>query len=283
MNFKAWIHSVAAAAIGAVSAAITTTITSPSTFNFTPDGLKHLGAVCGVSALLAVAAVLKQSPLPPDPAPSNVRTGTAQAAMVALMIGSLMLTTTGCTQAQKVTVAQEIVNWTPALTSAIDTTGGLVDSLDPGAAIIVNPFVTAVDALSPQFVTAAKNYLANPNQTTLQVVQALIVQIQNNVNSSLALLQALDVKNPGSQQKAITAVNAVGTIVNTLLGLIQVISSKAQVAAMSSAVTVHLASVQGILDRNGMQLASARVSVDLRMDKTVSVDRYLSYESEHGF
>lgn len=281
MNFKALIHSLVAAVIGAVGTGITTSLASPATFNFTHAGLINLASACGVSALIAVAAVLKQSPLSPDSVASAK--GVLQAALVAFMIGSVMLTTTGCTQAQKVSVAQEIVNWTPALVSAIDTAGGLVDTLDPGAALIVDPLVTGVNVLAPQFATAAKNYLANPTQTNIQTVQALIVQIQNSVNTSLSLLQALKVSNPASQQKAIVAVNGIGTIVNTLLGLIQGISSHAQVAAMSADVTVHLAAVQGILDRKGMEVASARVSADLHLPLAISADGFLSYERQAGF
>lgn len=115
MNFKAWIHSVAAAAIGAVSAAITTTIASPSTFNLTGAGLEHLGAVCGVSALLAVAAVLKQSPLPPDSAPS-LPSGTGSAAIVALLCATLVMT--GCTPQEE---QQTVVSLTTSLITALTT------------------------------------------------------------------------------------------------------------------------------------------------------------------
>lgn len=242
------------------------------------------GLAAVVSALFGIAVPLwafyrKGNPVQGS-APSFK--GTLQAALVAFMVGSLMLVPTGCTQAQKVNVAQEIVNWTPALVSAIDTAGGLVDTLDPGAALIVDPLVAGANALAPQFATAAKNYLANPTQTNIQVVQGLIVQIQNSVNSSLSLLQALKVSNPASQQKAIVAVNGIGTIVNTLLGLIQSISSKAQIATMSTAVTVHLAAVQGVLDRKGMQLASDRVADDLHTIG-VPVDLFLNYEQQAGF
>lgn len=248
------------------------------------QALPH-GLAVIASALFAIAGPLwafyrKGNPQPSDPAKPA---GVIQAALVALMVGSLMLTTSGCTQAQKVSVAQEIVNWTPALTSAIDTIGGVVDTLEPGVALIVDPFVAGVNALSPQFVTAANNYLANPTQTNIQVLQGLIVQIQNSVNTSLSLLQALKVSNPASQQKAILAVNGFGTIVNTLLGLIQGISSHAQVAAMSAAVTVHLATVQGVLDRKAMELASERVAKDLWWVPQVSADRFLSYEAKAGF
>jgi hypothetical protein len=212
--------------------------------------------------------------------PAAASSGTA--GMVALLCFSLVFTPVlGCTQQQKIDVAQEIVNWTPALTSAVDTAGGLIEVLDPPSALIVTPSLAVINALSPQVVTAAKNYLANPSQTTIQVLQALIVQLQNNVNA--ALLDAVKISNPNSQQKATTAINGIATIVNSLLALVQGISSKAQVAAMSRSVTVHLAEIQPLLDRRDLQRAAARISADLQLARPATVDRYFAYEAQAGF
>lgn len=202
----------------------------------------------------------------------------------ALLISSLIASAPimGCTQQQKVTVAQEIVNWTPALTSAVDTTGGMVEILDPAVAPIVAGAVTAFNVLAPQFTAAAQNYLANPSQTNIQVLQGLITQMQNSVNGSLATLNAVHVTNPASQQKAITAVNGIGTIVNSLLALIQSVSTKQQVAVMSQHVTVHLAQVAPVLDRNAMQHQADMVTADLNMPR-ISTDQYLEKEAHLGF
>ena len=64
MSLKAWIHSLVAAAISAAASGVTAAIVAPESFNFSGPGLQKLGAMCGVNALLAVAAFLKQSPLP---------------------------------------------------------------------------------------------------------------------------------------------------------------------------------------------------------------------------
>lgn len=64
MSTKAWLHSLVAAAISAAASGVAVVVVDPNTFNFTAAGLQKLGAVCGVSSLLAVAAFLKQSPLP---------------------------------------------------------------------------------------------------------------------------------------------------------------------------------------------------------------------------
>jgi len=209
--------------------------------------------------------------------------GGGTAALVAVLCMTLIFAPViGCTQAQKVDVAQEIVNWTPALQSAIDTAGSVVDVLDPVTAPIVNTVVGAVNALAPQFETAAKAYLANPTQTTLQVLQALVVQIQNSVNNSLALLDAAKVTNAGSQAKAKSAINGIATVANALLALIESASTKAQIAAMSRNVTVHLAQVRGLLDEQQLQVAALRVAADTRTEP-VSVDRYFAMQARLGF
>lgn len=200
--------------------------------------------------------------------------------LAALVMGVVALPVTGCTQQQKVNFAQEIVNWTPALTSAVNTAGAVVASLDPAGAPVVATVVTAFDALAPQFQAAAKNYLANPSQTTLQELQALIVQMQNATNA--ALLNAVHIVDPAIQQKVEVVVNGIATVVNSLLALIQGVSTKTQVAAMSRNVTVHLAQVEGELDKQGMRTASLRISRDIGVP-AVSVDRYLAYEAQAGF
>jgi hypothetical protein len=219
----------------------------------------------------------------PESSVSAVVGGTGKAAVLALLCMTLIFAPViGCTQAQRVDVAQEIVNWTPALESSIDTAASVVDLLDPVAAPIVNTLVTGVNALAPQFEAAAKAYLANPTQTALQTVQGLIVQIQNSVNNSLALLDAAKVTNPASQAKAKSVINGIATVANSLLALIEGVSTKAQVAAMSQNVTVHLAQVRGMLDEQQLQLAAVRIAADTHTEP-VSVDRYFAVQARLGF
>ena len=66
MTWKAWLHSILAAAISAAAGSITASIVDPEKFNFTASGLAHIGEFALVNAVLAVALILKQSPLPPD-------------------------------------------------------------------------------------------------------------------------------------------------------------------------------------------------------------------------
>ena len=59
-----WLYGLVAACIGAAASGITVAIVAPESFNFSHAGLQKLAAVCGVNALLAAGAYLKQSPLP---------------------------------------------------------------------------------------------------------------------------------------------------------------------------------------------------------------------------
>lgn len=72
VTLKTWLHSIVAAAIAAFSTSVTAAIAAPSSFNFSAVGLEHIAAVGGLSAVLAVLALLKQSPLPAAAAPPTV-------------------------------------------------------------------------------------------------------------------------------------------------------------------------------------------------------------------
>ena len=63
MDWKTWLKGLSSAAIGAAAGAVPVVIVAPETFNL-QEGLPKLGVVCAVSALLAVANYLKNSPLP---------------------------------------------------------------------------------------------------------------------------------------------------------------------------------------------------------------------------
>ena len=63
MNFSKWIKGLISAAIGGAANAITVMIVDPTTFNF-DEGFGKIGMVALVSAIVAAAMYLKQSPLP---------------------------------------------------------------------------------------------------------------------------------------------------------------------------------------------------------------------------
>jgi hypothetical protein len=80
----------------------------------------------------------------------------------------------------------------------------------------------------------------------LAQLQAAIVAIQQQVNASL--LQAVKIANPVSQQHVLTAINAVGTVVVAILGLVQSVSSKTAVERMAAQSAIKLAQVRPYLN-----------------------------------
>lgn len=200
-------------------------------------------------------------------------------ALCALTLSASM--TVGCTQQQKISVAQEIVNWSPSVTSAVNTISATAALLAPQYAPIFAMATAGFDTLSVGLQAAAKDYLADPSQTNLAFLQAEIIKFQQSVNTSL--LQIAGIKDANSQKLALAAINGLATIVNTVLGLVQSVSSKAQVAAMAAQVHVTLAQVRPLLDQGSMQAASQRVSQDLALSHAPSVDEFFGWEAQRGF
>lgn len=151
----------------------------------------------------------------------------------------------GCTAAG---VAENIVNWTPALQSAVATVDSTAALLAPADAPIFAAATIGFDAASNLLVAQAKAYLANPSASVLAQLQNQIVTLQQQVNT--ALLQAARIVDAKSQQHALAAIQGVGTIVVAILSLVQSISSKAQVAQMAADSGVKLAAVEPYLNEN---------------------------------
>src|SRR5581483_4417357 len=68
-------------------------------------------------------------------------------------------------------VAQNIVNWTPSLQSAVATVDSAVALLAPTDAPVFSAATAGFDAASNLLVVQAKAYLANPGATTLAQLQ----------------------------------------------------------------------------------------------------------------
>ena len=149
----------------------------------------------------------------------------------------------GCTAAG---AAQDIVNWTPALQSAVASVDSTAALLAPADAPAFASATAGFDAASNLLVSQAKAYLGNPSATTLAQLQSQVVTLEQQINA--ALLQAAGIKDSASQQHAMAAVQAVGTIVTAMLSLVQTVSSKAAVAQMAAHSTIKLATVQPYVD-----------------------------------
>jgi hypothetical protein len=148
-------------------------------------------------------------------------------------------------------VAQDIVNWTPALQSAVATVDSAAALLAPADASLFSAATAGFNAASNLLSAQAKAYLANPSEGTLAQLQNQIVTFEQHVNA--ALLQAGRIVNPASQQHALAAIEAVGTVVTSILALVQSVSTKAAVAQMAAGATIKQAAVRPYL--NGAEAA----------------------------
>lgn len=151
----------------------------------------------------------------------------------------------GCSAAN---VAQEIVNWTPALQSAVATVDTTAALLAPADAPIFAAATAGFDAASDMLVAQAKAYLANPTASVLAQLQTAVALFEQQVNASL--LSAAKITNPNSQLHVLNAINAVGTVVIAMLALVSSVSSKDAVARMAAQSTVKLAAVRPYRDED---------------------------------
>jgi hypothetical protein len=152
----------------------------------------------------------------------------------------------GCSGAS---VAHDIVNWTPPLQSAIATVDSTAALLAPADAPLFAAATAGFDAASNLLAAQAQAYLANPAAGALAQLQTQVVTFEQQVNA--ALLAAGKIVNPASQQHALAAIQAVGTIVSAILALVQSVSSKAAVARMAAEARIKLAAVEPFVDRAG--------------------------------
>ena len=180
-----------------------------------------------------------------------------------------------------VSVAQDIVNWTPALQSAVATVNSTASLLAPADAPIFTAATVGFDAASNLLVAQAKAYLANPSASALQQLQAQVVTLQQQV--SAALLQAARIVDANSQQHAMSVIQAVATIVNSILALVASISSKADVTRMSAATGVKLAMLRPYLDdTRAAEIVAAHYNEPLTQAR-VQVARAEQMEMNAGF
>jgi hypothetical protein len=206
--------------------------------------LGKAGAGSVVSLITALATALlgllaRDPQIAPPAAGSTAKLGAW--ALIALLVPLPWLQ--GCTQKG---MAQDIVNWTPSLQSAVATVDSTAALLAPADALVFAAATSGFDAASNLLVAQAKAYLADPSASILALLQSQIVTFQQQVNASL--LAAAKITNPASLHQALTSIQAVATIVTTILSLVQSISSQAQVAHMAAGSAVKMAVVQPYLN-----------------------------------
>ena len=244
MNFKnIWNHPKTSAAGLLIAVASVAGVLSQQGVTL---GKVGTGTVVSLASALATA-LLGLMAKDPEPASQQVNGSASQEAKLgAWMLIALLIPLPwmqGCTAAG---VAENIVNWTPSLQSAVATVDSTAALLAPADAPIFTAATIGFDTASNLLVAQAKAYLANPSASVLAQLQNQIVTFQQQVNT--ALLQAARIVDQKSQQHALAAIQGVGTIVVAILALVQSISSKAQVAQMAAHSGVKLAAVEPYFD-----------------------------------
>jgi hypothetical protein len=238
-------------------------------------GVAGNGTVVTLASALATAllGLLAQDPQKSaESSSSNATTKLGAWALIALLLQIPFVS--GCSG---ITVAQDIVNWTPALQSAVATVDSTAALLAPPDAPIFIAATVGFDAASNLLVTQAKAYLANPSASLLSQLQTQIVTFQQQVNA--ALLNSAKIVNPASQKHVLNALQEVATIVNAIFALVESISSKVAIAQMATRSTVKLAAVASLLDnKEAAQIVADHYgeSVQLAKMQTVRAERNMA-------
>ena len=211
-------------------------------------GKAGTGTVVSLASALATAllGLLAKDPEATSQSAATDKSAGQQAKLGAWMLIALLIPLPwmqGCTATS---VAQNIVNWTPALQSAVATVDSTAALLAPADAPIFSAATSGFDAASNLLVAQAKAYLANPSASVLAQLQTQIVTLQQQVNA--ALLQAGRIVDANSQAHALAAIQAVGTIASAILSLVASVSSKAAVAHMAAQSGVKLSLVRPYLN-----------------------------------
>jgi len=227
--------------------------------------LGKLGTGTVISLVSALATALLGL-LAKDPETGNTGSGAqgTSAKLGAWMLIALLIPLPWMQGCSAVSVAQDIVNWTPALQSAVATVDSTAAMLAPADAPIFADATKGFDAASNLLVAQAKAYLTNPSASGLQLLQTQIVTLQQQV--SAALLQAARIVDRNSQSHALSVIQAVATIVNAILSLVASISSKAAVAKMSAATGIKLAMLRPYLnDTRAAEIVAAHYNEPLTL------------------
>jgi len=278
MNFKNnWNHPKTSAAGLLIAVASVAGVLSQQGVSL---GKVGTGTVVSLASALATA-LLGLMAKDPETGTEGPREQVSTAKLGAWMLIALLIPLPwmqGCTAAG---VAENIVNWTPSLQSAVATVDSTAALLAPADAPIFTAATIGFDAASNLLVAQAKAYLANPSASVLAQLQNQIVTLQQQVNT--ALLQAARIVDQKSQQHALAAIQGVGTIVVAILALVQSISSKAQVAQMAAESGVKLAAVEPYLNEGrAAEIVAAHYSEPVEVAR-VQVAQVAQAEMSAGF
>jgi hypothetical protein len=269
MNFKnIWNHPKTSAAGLLIAVASVAGVLSQQGVSLGKVGTGTAVSLASALATALLGLLAKDPSSASSPATSqSAAPASQQARLGAWMLIALVIPLPwmqGCTASS---VAENIVNWTPPLQSAVATVDSTAALLAPADAPIFTAATIGFDAASNLLVAQARAYLANPSASVLAQLQNQIVTFQQQVNT--ALLQAAKIVNVNSQQHALAAIQGVGTIVVAILSLVQTISSKAQVAQMAARSSLKLAVIEPYLNQDrSAQIVAAHYNEPISVART---------------
>jgi hypothetical protein len=210
---------------------------------------------------------------------SRIQTSLRSSVAVLCLVGVLI--TTGCTPAQKKTVyqiVQKINAYEPAVVAALESAAATIEALDPAIAPLLMIGVPAFNVLAKTFEAATTAYLASPNATTLQALQAVINTLQTGANTAAA--NALHIENPVHQALAIAGLKQLLSLVSIVFGLISATETTAQLQELASRQQIQLAALrpymdeqtleQAVRDEGAPRLLPASRAVDLAFDQATA-------------
>jgi hypothetical protein len=219
-----------------------------------------------VVTLVSALATALLGLLSRDPETSAPTTGSTAKVGVLMLCALLLMGTMPMAGCSGTTVAQDIVNWTPTIISAAQTVDASVAVIDPSSAAIIIAAGTTFTAAANLVDAQAKTYLANPNATSLQQLQAQALAFQSNVTT--ALLQVAHITNSMSQQKILVGLNSAVTGISAILALIQTVKGNtltpASVTAPKLALVIRQmdvdAAIAEVAQHEGLSNRDARVA-----------------------
>jgi hypothetical protein len=197
------------------------------------------------------------------------------------VVACILLLLTSMVGCSKVSVAQEIVNWTPTIESQVEAVLAIAATIMPVDAPIFVLATAGLDGAAKLLTTVAQSYLANPNATTLGAVQDAIAALEGVVNNGL--LQAARIVDPKTQKLVLLVFNGIGAAVNAVLSLVETISSKAAIARMALHQRVKLAQVSQLMIQTMMQNAQDRVAKDMGITIHSTPAQFIAQQEAYGF
>lgn len=237
MNFKLWLHGLAAAAIGAFSSSITLVVIDPAKFNFSGEGFLSLAKVSLVSSIVAVAGYLAKSPLPEENQDQARKIG-------ALFLCAILLmgTTTGCTAQDVATVVKNIGIYAqeaqPIVTQVITLITLLSATKDAGDLQQANAKIQDdLDAL----VKLCNTYNDHPSDSVWKQIVSTVDTLVTETDGSL--LHFAGIKSDDSQKEALVALATVDALLHTIDGLVQSTEAPKEVKAKAFARSIKLQTI----------------------------------------